>query len=80
MMKGRLDLTSGNKKSLNIILTVLTEIMDRVSTSFLNRIKNSIIKIIILCHALGISGFIGIIEITSVHLRLIGSAIIEEGV
>ena len=54
ILKGRLDLTSGNKKSLKIILTVLTEIMDRVSTSFLNRIKNSLIKIIILCHALGI--------------------------
>ena len=38
MMKGRLDLTSGDKKSLNIILTVLTEIMDRVTTSFLNRL------------------------------------------
>ena len=38
MMKGRLDLTSGDKKSLNIILTVLTEIMDRVTTLFLNRI------------------------------------------
>jgi len=31
ILKGGLGLTSGHKKSLNIILTVLTEIMDRVT-------------------------------------------------
>ncbi len=39
ILKGGLGLTSDHKKSLNIILTVLTEIMDRVTTSFLNHIK-----------------------------------------